>query len=251
MKLKKFMLTLACMVMVACVSFGFMGCGNTTTLKDAQNYVKGASVDESFTNGIVFNFQLAGTEMSGEMTYDEDGNMKEIHAQYTDEEQSFELWKVDNIVYLDNGEAKLLLTEETLENNEEYAIYRDGLADVTERGDDISIEHVFEMLTEMDMMQDWFDNSKLNITKKENGKITTFDINLKYSYKDEETNQKVNMSFTTSLTFNNKKLTKVVTNTYGDEEGVMYMSYEGFSGTISAPENAEEFVEPSTEIEGE
>ena len=226
MKFKKFLMTLACMVLVVCATFGFVGCAKEVSAEDVKTFMAQAEIANAFSNGYRMKMSMGTVEMEAEAVYDEE-TLISAHCKSSE----VEVWLVDGTVYVSaqDSKKKYQLAElETKNPNIKDAL--DGLKDETE-------QYVNEAeLNEMIDIYNGQDGVNVKFKKESSGNNVTFTMDASGKVSGQE------IKAEGKLVFQNSKLTKVNMIAKVGSNVLMDMYVETFSGKVSAPADANEYV---------
>jgi len=227
MKFKKFLMTLACMVLVVCATFGFVGCAKEVSAEEVKTFMAQAEIANAFSDGYRMKMSMLGTiEMEAEAVYEEE-TLVSAHCKSSEGE----VWLVDGTVYVSaqNSKKKYQLAELQTKNPYIKNIL-DGLKDETEQYIDE------DELNEMIDSYNGQDGVKVKFKKEGSGNNVTFTMNASGKVSGQE------IKAEGKLVFQNNKLTKVNMITKTGNNVMMDMYVETFSGRVSAPADASEYV---------
>lgn len=226
MKFKKFLMTLACMVLVVCATFGFAGCAKDVSAEEVKTFMAQAEIANAFTDGYRMKMSMMGMEMEAEAVYEEE-TLVSAHCKSSEGE----VWLVDGTVYVSASNSKTRYQLAELETKNPYIKdILDGLKDETD-------QYVDE--DELNGMIDNYngqDGVTVKFKKEGSGKNVTFTMNAS----GKEGGQEIKAEG--KLVFQNNKLTKVNMTAKTGNNVVMDMYVETFSGRVSAPADASEYV---------
>lgn len=237
MNFKKFFMTLACMVLVVAATLGFAGCAKDVSAEDVKTYIQEAEVDGVFNQGFKTVSKIKGingevVEQVAEFLFDEDGNVTAVHCKAV--EVGGEVWLVDGILYVNNGQTKRKYDFATSTN---ITSIKNILKNLQEDTLEFDSQELMEMLNEYTGEE--YDGSgvKVKFQREGSGKNTTFTMKVA----GEILGKKIEV--TGKLIFKNNKLTKYELNTKTNGVIGIDASCEVFNGTIKAPADAGSYVD--------
>lgn len=226
MKFKKFLMTLACMVLVVCATFGFAGCAKDVSAEEVKTFMAQAEIANAFSDGYRMKMSMLGMEMEAEAVYEEE-TLVSAHCKSSEGE----VWLVDGTVYVSDEDSKTKYQLAELETKNPYIKeILDGLKDETEQYVDE------DELNEMIDSYNGQDGVNVKFKKEGSGKNVTFTMNVSGKVSEQE------IKAEGKLVFQNNKLTKVNMTAKTGNNVVMDMYVETFSGRVSAPADASEYV---------
>jgi len=236
MKFKKFLMTLACMVLVVGAALGFAGCDKDVSTEDVKTFIQSAEVDGAFDSGYSMKttgdaFGLNG-DMEVKVLFNEDG---ELSAAYLKSADVGEVWLKESVVYVNNGKTKVRCALEALPT--ELNEVKEGLEDLKANVEDFDVESLIEGIEELDAYKE-NGSFKISLKKNQSGNRVTFKINVS------GTDDKLGISMTSNMNiaFDSNKLAKVST-TMKMGKMETETTIEAFSGEINLPSDAASYVD--------
>lgn len=224
MKFKKFLMTMACMVLIVAATFGFAGCAKEVSAEDVKTFMQTAEIDGVFDAGYAVKANMFGTSVDAKMLFDENGHVSAAYMKGS--EDIGEMWLVDGTLYVNNNGKRKYVFANLAESNP----LKQAFNQVMNETPDFNLDYLTEFIDDYQNQKE--SGVKVTFKKDGSGNNVTFLMNVS----GEEFG--VKFSAEGKIAFKNNKLTKVSLYSKMGNEVSMDMSVEAFNGTISAPADA-------------